>query len=1519
MRGAATGPHAWLEASGAGESGTSQMGNSERECEKVGGNARRAVVRPGCLAGVLGLLVVLLLAVVPPAFGATGHGFVMTLSGPVLVRPGSVAVDRNSGEIFVGDRGTGMIDVYDSAGTFVTQFGAGMLDPAGVAVDEASGDIYVADVFQNAVDVFKPDGSGGYQFLSRWFGSQLAGEEFGEVTGVAVDNSESSSAGRVYVVDARDARSSLGVVDVFTPHGAGAQETQEGTLVAVFSEGKMERPNGVAVSASTGRVLVADSVKGAIYAYSPAGVLEEKLTGKGSPYGSFKSNEELGNVTAVAIEETSGDIYVTESERYAVSQYGPTGAWEGWVVSTSAGSLGEPQGVALSSGDDLYVADAGEAVVDVFGPGVAVPDVSTGKASKLSRTTALLKGTINGNGSPAKVGFQYGGSETLGKSTPSMSAGSGEETVSLMLEGLAAGATYYYRVVGENSNGANYGIVRQFTTQAAVAGVVTGPATGVEPEGATLTGALDPEGSDARYAFEWGTTAAYGHEAPETMSDAGSGTGSVEASTQLSGLVPNTLYHYRLVAENSFGSTYGADRRFTTSGPPRIESEPTSGIGHEEATVHARIDPDQLATSYSVEYGETTSYGQQLAKVGISAGAEPVTVSATLAGLKLGVTYHFRFVAENGAGQEVGPDQTLRTVASAPVDASFATGIRESEASLHALINPLGHDTTFYFQYGTESCQANPAACADVPLAPGDDIGAGETDHEVTTQLSGLAPQTTYYFRVLASNALGTSEGPEHTFVTAGVSLPDHRAWEMVTPPDKGSAPVEALTREGGVILASESGDALTYVVNGALGEEAQGNRSPEWQQVLASRGQSAWSSEDIATPNSKAKSARPGHAPEYQFFNTNLSEAVDQPAGLGAEPPLAPGVTQATIYLRDNTAGTFLAMVSDANTAPRTNFGEERIEPVAATPDLGHVIISSAVALTGAGATPGLYEWAAGTLSQVSVWPNGRPVKAEVELGYSHTIGNALSNDGSRIVWTTPEEESRLGHLYLRDSARSETVQLDAAQGVAEPIGTGTAQFQTASGDSSRVFFTDKQRLTPDSTAEASQALGKPDLYECEMVIRNGKLACLLTDLTVDHNEEEHANVQRQVLGTSEDGNTVYLIAHGVLASNQSGNGDQARRGANNLFELHYDGTEWSTRFIATLSGEDAPEWEGNRVADTAYLTARVSPNGRYLAFMSAASLTGYDNVDASARANGARDEEVYLYDSTAASLRCVSCNPNGERPTGVFDTAEAGEGLGLVVDRREVWRGHWLAGNIPGWTAHNLVSATIQSRYLSNEGRLYFNSPVQLVPAASNGKEDVYEYEPSGIGTCASASGGCVSLISSGDSDRESAFLEATPDGSNVFFLTESRLLPQDTDTAFDIYDARECSETSPCLTPPTPTPPGCTEVATCRPAGPAQTIPGGPGGSQAFSGPANIVASAAPSPKHQSLATRAAKRRLTRAQKLTRALKGCRKHHARSKHKRKACERHARKRYGKKHRAKKGRSKAAARSHTRNRSTR
>src|SRR5262249_16241658 len=151
------------------------------------------------------------------------------------------------------------------------------------------------------------------------------------------------------------------------------------------------------------------------------------------------------------------------------------------------------------------------------------------------------------------------------------------------------------------------------------------------------------------YYFEWGKTAAYGAKAPEPAADAGAGNEALEAKTTLTGLSPNTTYHYRLVGEDSLGQTYGEDMKFTTPGPPRLTLEAATVEGHEAGTLHTRINPDGLESEYRFQYGETTAYGTDVPLGGarIAAGQTPVAESGALKGLKIGTTYHFRVVAAN--------------------------------------------------------------------------------------------------------------------------------------------------------------------------------------------------------------------------------------------------------------------------------------------------------------------------------------------------------------------------------------------------------------------------------------------------------------------------------------------------------------------------------------------------------------------------------------------------------------------------------------------------------------------------------------------------------------------------------------------------------------------------------------------------------------------------------------------------------------------------------------------------------
>jgi hypothetical protein len=613
---------------------------------------------------------------------------------------------------------------------------------------------------------------------------------------------------------------------------------------------------------------------------------------------------------------------------------------------------------------------------------------------------------------------------------------------------------------------------------------------------------------------------------------------------------------------------------------------------------------------------------------------------------------------------------------------------------------------------------------------------------------------------------------------------------------------------------------------------------------VFSRRGVGGWSAEDITTPDTAAGENGNG---EYAFFSADLSEAIVDPLG---DTLLSPEATEQTSYVRRQSlceakataSECYLPLVTANNVPPGTKFGSPKPafsqgpNVLAVTPDLSHVIVQSKeVALTAHGAG-GLYEWSEGRLQAIA--PG-----ATLGGNQDANTRNALSDDGSRVFF---QQEIGNGHaLYMSDTLTGQTVQMDAPAPGVSPPPASLATFEIASADGSKVFFLDEQPLTLDSKLKpVDPYISTPhinDLYVCQMVEEAGELKCDLTDLSVDPNAGEVANVRNAVVGASEDGSIVYFVATGKLA-------EGAEPGQDNLYVESETGSSWSApRLVAVLSQEDSPDWDEvedggvNGFKEMQNLTSRVSSSGRYLAFMSDRSLTGYDNRDA---VSGQPDEEVFLYDEATGGLRCVSCNATGARPDGVFDTEPR-----PLVDAPFVWEGRWLAASIPGWTEpENYIDdhASYESRVLSDEGRMFFNSPDALVPQGTNGKEDVYEYEPVGVGGCSALAqgyvageGGCVSLISSGTSSEESAFLDASEGGNDVFFLTAASLVARDVDSAFDVYDAHACSAASPCVSAPVPPPP-CTSGDACKPAPSLQPAIFGAPSSATFSGLGDVARS-------------------------------------------------------------------------------
>jgi hypothetical protein len=1493
------------------------------------------------------------------ASAATGHKFLeeLKVAGTALSAAEAVTIDAASGDIFVASGEEG-VAVFDSTGKLKTQFGAGILEgeTTGIAVD-SSGRAYVADLGTNTVDVFKPNGSGGYELLATWTGAATGPPEttFGELRGIAVDNSTSASKGEVYVADSS-------VVDVFKPQAESKEEP--GLATTITGKPEFEEVGGVAVSATTGQVYVAatkEGEKGFVEVFSAAHAFEVRLAGKGTPGGG------LGPLGSLAVEEATGDVYVADTETGALDQLNPAGEWVGWVRAGPGGLDLSATGVVVASSGRLYVA-AG--AVEIFGPGETVPDVRTGsgKSSKTKPVVVTLTGGVNPLGGTAKYHFEYGPLSGFTTSTePGTVSGVSEEVkVSAQVKGLSPGTTYIFRLVAEGANQVpNYGATSLFITSEAVAGVETLPASGIEATAATLHGSLEPQKFPTKYYFEWGETPLYGHNSPVPFGETSAGV-PVPVETQLTGLKPGVTYHYRLVGSNQFGISYGGDAQFTTAGPA-ITPEPATPVSPSEETLNARVNPNKLKTKVHFQWGETTGYGEVTPTEKL--GEFPQAVKATVKGLKLATTYHFRVVVEveNEKAEVIstsfGPDQEFT---SRLIESESAIVLSSEAALLKADLNPTGGETaktvSCQFEYGT-----SPAYTASVPCEP----SSSTTTTVFSAHLNGLTANTTYHYRVTAILEGEHASGPDRTFTTpatgAGFKLPDGRAYEMVSPPNKQGGYIEPLTGQGGAIQASEDGNALAYVVNGPIIEDVEGNRSPESQQILSTRGSGGWANQEITPPHGQPAGLRTGEPDdEFQLFSSNLALALAHPFPFGAtplaEPPLAPPLSEAerghqekTMYLRSDAPIVpseseepiyneakqdgetlakehgeaarpgYLPLVTAANTAPGAKIGGEPLRSgivkanmrfLSATPDLTHVVLGSRIALTteppsapGAAPTPSftsLYEWSAGKLQLVSVLPNGQPA-SNAQLGTTSGDGagsnypHAISTDGSRVVWTERESGSEvtglLGHIYMRDTVEGKTLQLDTAEPNLPKPEQGEAFFQTASEDSSKVFFTDTQRLTADATANVA----KPDLYVCE--VSGG--ACTLSDVT--KNPGESANVLGNVLGASKDGSYVYFVATGALAAG-------AKSGADNLYVSHLSGAKWVTSLVAVLSSEDSPDWfninkTSQRLVDQ---TAEVSPSGQYLAFMSSRSLTGYNNTDINEETGKHADEEVFLYDAFKPHLGCASCNPTGARPRGVFDTELAGEGGGLRVDRPGVWSdklnpgvAHWLAGSIPGWTALDPNQSIYHSRYLSDSGRLFLTSADALVSGtaaptrketisgkeATVGVENVYEYKPNEVEDCVTPAG-CVGLISGGTSEKESAFLDASATGSDVFFVTAASLLPQDEDGgSYDVYDARVCGEAG-CLAPPPPSTPSCRSIPECRGgSSPQPTFAPAPG----FSGPGNTPHKVGGG---ETLPSKVSKRPLTNSQKLAAALKSCRKlaHKTRAqKRKRAKCEATAKKKYG------------------------
>jgi hypothetical protein len=253
----------------------------------------------------------------------------------------------------------------------------------------------------------------------------------------------------------------------------------------------------------------------------------------------------------------------------------------------------------------------------------------------------------------------------------------------------------------------------------------------------------------------------------------------------------------------------GAHVAAAALGGPTATTGKATAVAATSATLNGTVNPEGTDTKYYFEYGPTSTYGTSTPVQDAGSGTRGQAVSAQIGSLSPNTKYHYQLVATNALGQTaMGGDQTLTTPAQAPQPPVVTTGSPSSvtamSATLAGSIDPQGQPTTYYFQYGTSTAYGAQTAQASVGTSRGN----------VSAQVGSLSPNTTYHYRLVASNGAGTTTGADKTFTTATVLTPPVVTTGAVTAEAPTSATVAGTVNPEG----SATTNYFEYGVNTAYG-----------------------------------------------------------------------------------------------------------------------------------------------------------------------------------------------------------------------------------------------------------------------------------------------------------------------------------------------------------------------------------------------------------------------------------------------------------------------------------------------------------------------------------------------------------------------------------------------------------------------------------------------------------------------------------------------------------------------------
>jgi DNA-binding beta-propeller fold protein YncE len=1179
----------------------------------------------------------------------------------------------------------------------------------------------------------------------------------------------------------------------------------------------------VAVNNKNGHIYVADSGAHRVYNFaSSADTSPTVWDGTSTPAGEFEGK------LALAADNSSGDVYVADSGHKVIDKFDsvgnliesfgdtegtPDGQLAG--LKAPAGSFSLPFfgsfGIAVDqAGGELYAIDSGHQLIDVF-------NSSGAYLRSISDPEAIAEGLFGcgGNFTDGIAVNATSGHIFVSDSCPEkvyefnaagkfLSLWNGNDKPLPSSKTPAEGFSGYVSVALNNTSGDLYisasfqEVVDRFDSSGEFKDQITGTPGGQGPGIAVDQASGDVYVSD-------------------------NGTGSVKIFGPKAVLLPTVI----------------------TEGPTEV--------GPHQVTLNGTVNPEGLALSAcEFEWGTTTAYGHSAAcEAAVPVDSNPHAVKAKLEGLEAGQTYHYRLKATNANGSEAGADESFETPPPPSIDAAFYEHLTETTVDLKTEINPRGAETTCQIEWGPSAEPGNPSVAYENtdPCEP-PEIIAANFDLPASLHLEGLSKDTSYHWRVAATNASGTTTGPEHTFVFlsppehescpsneafrtgASATLPDCRVYEMVTPPSKNGAAV------GNVFIGllpdfSADGSRLVLTSLQCFADAVSCNAdrgSNEGSSFAFTRAGTGWVANSLAGPagqfgvgNVRDVSADTGMAllslptsPQRQddFYARAPDGSLTDigpvsPPALGAQGPRGP--TYYTLATADFSHVVFEAQfpwpydeTQEGHATPYEYVGAANTDPFL-------------VAVTGAQNSTDLISQCGALAPREN---NGSTISADGSTVYV-TVEPCSTGTGANAGKEVPAYE-----LYARidgETTHPETVNISASQCGS---GAGTdefacrnappadSNFEGASTDGSIAYFTSTRQLTDQASEDnnSGDSAFRPGCHEtvgpngCNLYLHDRSLppGQRLLDASAGSGPGQGPRVQG-VMATSADGSHAYFVARGVLAGNpgaatdpETGELQQAEAGANNLYLYQRDAAHPSglTTFIATLAASDKNEWQTGAIG-----FANFTPDGRFLLFTSAAHLTRDDH---------ASTRQVFRYDAQTGQLLRVSI---GQR--GFNDNGNAGTGSARIVP----------GGHLSSFADGNAR----RNPSMSNDGsRVFFMSPIGLTPGAlddvpiqeKSGEpqyaQNIYEWQAPSSAGCSQAQG-CVSLISDGrdtssvpqpacaDSPQNSTtcLLGTDASGKNVFFTTGNSLAPQDTDTGIDFYDARvgggftAASGTTPCQT--------------------------------------------------------------------------------------------------------------------------